>query len=156
MKTSVIVAVVAAVIVAGGVLYAWQSGFLNFDYQTPAQDRSAESASEAAGQTASGQTAPAQIEEEAETEPEPAQTGTPIPGRSFTLEEAESQPRICEQDSDCKIIAITCNNCDCGRPVNAWIEPYQCTEADKANPCNFSCEPSRAVCNAGVCEKVAA
>ena len=73
---------------------------------------------------------------------------------SFTPEEYKAKPTLCQSDADCKVIPITCNQCDCGRAVNVWIEPYACTTADKANSCGFVCPASKAVCEAGVCKKV--
>ena len=82
--------------------------------------------------------------------------GTKVDGRVNTVESFKAKPTLCEFDSDCKIIPITCNNCDCGRAVNNWIEPYACTAEDKADPCPvaLSCKPSKAICDAGVCKKV--
>lgn len=91
-----------------------------------------------------------------DTVAEEAEEGTPVDGRTNTVEQFKSKPTLCEFDSDCKIIPITCNDCDCGRAVNNWIEPYACTEDDMADICPVAldCGPAKAVCDSGVCKKV--
>ncbi len=148
MKNSgLIVGMIVVVIVAGGGFYAWQSGLLNLIYQIPQVQTAQESAPQEAAATETA-TVPAPSE--------PEQTGTPVEGSSYTVEEFEAKPTLCEKDSDCKVQLITCNKCDCGRGVNNYIPEYQCTQADKANPCNVVCPPSKAVCDNGACKKVAA
>lgn len=73
---------------------------------------------------------------------------------SYTVEEYKAKPTLCQTDADCKVQLITCNQCDCGRGVNVWIEDYACTADDRKNSCGFSCPPSKAVCEAGACKKV--
>lgn len=143
----IILAVVIVIAIIGGGFYAWQSGLLNFQfYQTPSAEVEVE-------QT------PLQQEEIAEETPVEDVLVEEVgeeQSAAEKIQEYKEQPTLCETDSDCKIIPITCNKCDCGRAVNIYIEPYACTEADKANPCNFSCPASKAVCEDGVCKKVSA
>lgn len=157
-NVGLIVGVIVAVVAVGGGFYALNSGLLNANYQANqapqyVQEEAApqeESATEAAATKAAPEEP---VVEEDASEPS-AEAGTPVEERDFTVEEAEAKPTLCEQDSDCKVQLITCNQCDCGRGVNNWIEDYACTEADKANSCGIVCPPSKAVCDGGVCKKV--
>ena len=157
---NLIFAVLGVVIVAGaGGAFAYMNGYLDFPAQTEPEVTTEEEGTQE--ESALGQVSedakekiveePEAIEEEAETVEEVEEN---IEGKSFTLKQAQEQVRLCETDDDCKIIPITCNDCDCGRPVNAWTEPYACTEEDKAIHCplELTCPDVKAVCNAGVCE----
>lgn len=146
----IIVAVVAIVVIAGGAFYAYQSGMLNFQMQQaqgPAPQAEVEPVQQQQEEAKEQVAAPVV---EKKTEPAPVKT------TKYTVEEYEAKPVLCEKDSDCKIIPITCNSCDCGRAVNVYIEPYACTAEDKADPCPIalSCPAAKAVCEAGTCKKV--
>lgn len=141
MKALIFVLIAAALV--GGGFYAWQSGLLNFQMEEmKAQQVETETATQEQTQN---ETVPDVQETEQVSENQTAEE---------KIQEYKQKPTLCQSDSDCKIIPITCNKCDCGRAVNIYIEPYACTQADKANPCNFSCPASKAVCEDGVCKKV--
>jgi hypothetical protein len=155
MNNSMIIALVAVAVVAGGGFYAWSSGLFELDVTYGSTETQETSTVESVQQQT--ETTPTVVEEEAEVEEEPVDGY----GRTESeIQEFEEKPRMCETDADCKIIPITCNDCDCGRPVNIYVEPYACTEADKATPCpvTLDCPAEKAVCNEeeGVCEKVPA
>ena len=140
---NIIFVVVALAVVGGGGFYAWQSGFFDSYFLKPQTVEVEKSPVEESPATPIEEN-PVQIVEESQEEQSAAEK----------IQEYKEKPTLCERDSDCKIIPITCNKCDCGRAVNIYIEPYACTEADKKNPCNFSCPASKAVCEEGVCKKV--
>lgn len=156
MNNSAIIAVVVVALAAGGGFYTWNSGMLGADQTYGSTE---EQQASTTGATSQQETVPVTepVENETVVEEEPVDEY----GRTESeVQEFKEKPRMCETDADCKIIPITCNDCDCGRPVNIYVEPYACTEEDKATPCpvTLDCPAEKAVCNQeeGVCEKVPA
>lgn len=154
MNNNLIIAIVAVVAVAGGAFYAWNSGLLNFPQVSG--EIETQQASVVETETQQSEAEPVVVEEVEGVEEPVDEYGR----TEAEVQEFEEKPRLCETDADCKIIPITCNECDCGRAVNVYIEPYACTEEDKADPCPLvlDCKQEKAVCNQeeGVCEKAPA
>ena len=155
---NLIFAVIGVVALAGvGGYFAYSNGYLDYSVQEAEVMTETEAVQENSALDQVSEDAKEKVVEEPETIEEVEvveEVEANIEGKSFTLKQAKEQVRLCDTDDDCKIIPITCNDCDCGRAVNAWTEPYACTEADKATHCPLilDCPSVKAVCNAGVCE----